>query len=211
MVGVNLDHTNGCVGADPLFNFVLNKKSGRNYPQYALDHLRGEVKSGRYSTYDVVDCLNGKGLKDVTQLEARNLRFRLLKDIPIKGCRVPTPEESGNIVDFLHNTYIAEEFVAGDKKIVISLRTMHKGLAKQERGYDYTITADDQKRFAGTAWQSGRMRGRARQDAIMIVVGDSRTGINTSGFCFWNIMILNADRKAHTILGAMTMDPTDDA
>ena len=61
---------------------------------------------------------------------------------------------------------------------------MNKGLAKQERGYDYTITADNQKRFIGTAWQSGHMCGRARQDAIMIVIDDSHTGINTSGFCF---------------------------
>ena len=88
---------------------------------------------------------------------------------------------------------------------------MHKGMMKQELGYDYTITADDQKRFTGTAWQSGHMRGRAKQDAIMIVVDDIRTGINTSGFCFWDIIILNADRKAHTILWAMTMDPTDEA
>ena len=84
-MGVNLDHTNGCLGADPMLNFVINKLSGRKYPQYALDHLRGEVKSGRYDSYDVVDWLNEKGFKDVTQLEARNLRFCLLKGIPIKG------------------------------------------------------------------------------------------------------------------------------
>ena len=82
----------------------------------------------------MVDWLNEKGFKDVTQLEARNLRFRLLKDITIKGYNVPTSEEAGNIVDCLHNIDIADELVAGDKQSVINLRTMHKGLMKQERG-----------------------------------------------------------------------------
>ena len=99
----------------------------------------------------MVDWLNLKKIKDVTQLEARNLCFRLMKDITIKGYNVPTPEESGNIVDCIHNTDLADELVAGDKQGVINLRTMHKGLMKQERGYDYTITADDKKRFSGTA------------------------------------------------------------
>ena len=44
IVGVNLDHTNGCLGDDSMLNFVINTLSGRKYPQYALDQLRGEVK-----------------------------------------------------------------------------------------------------------------------------------------------------------------------
>ena len=50
------------------------------------------------------------------------------------------------------------------------------------------------------------MRARLIAKGIVIFADDSRSGINTSGFCFWNIMILNQDRKAFCVMGAMTMD-----
>ena len=50
------------------------------------------------------------------------------------------------------------------------------------------------------------MRARVIAKGIVIFADDSRSGITISGFCFWNIMILNQDRKAFCVMGAMTMD-----
>ena len=105
----------------------------------------------------------------------------------------------------MHNEDLAKEIVAGGQDSIINLRTTHEGLKRQERGYDYRMTADDQNRFSGTAWQTGRMRARIRHSGKLAFLDDSRSGISTSGFCFWNIMILNQDRKSQTIMGAMTM------
>ena len=55
------------------------------------------------------------------------------------------------------------------------------------------------------------MRARLKAKGAVIFADDSRSGINTSGFCFWNIMILNQDRKAFCVMGAMTMDASNDA
>ncbi|EJK43672.1 hypothetical protein THAOC_37861 [Thalassiosira oceanica] len=40
---------------------------------------------------------------------------------------------------------------------------------------------------------------------------DSRSGINTSGFCFWNLVIVDADGKVGVVLGAMTMSASAEA
>ena len=54
IVGLKMEHTNDCLGGDDLdMNYVLHKRSGQNYTEHVLNHLRTEVKSGRYSTRDV--------------------------------------------------------------------------------------------------------------------------------------------------------------
>ena len=55
------------------------------------------------------------------------------------------------------------------------------------------------------------MRARLLVSRIKFFVDDSRSGINTSGFCFWNIMIINQYCKSHSVMGDMTMVPSDAA
>ena len=52
--GLKMEHTTGFLGGYELdMNYVLHKRSGQNYTEHVLNHLRTEVKSGRYSTRDV--------------------------------------------------------------------------------------------------------------------------------------------------------------
>ena len=95
------------------------------------------------------------GFKDSTLAEATNLRYRLMKGIPIKGwvdLSKEDPVKMAAMEDYLHNEDLAKEIVAGGQDSIINLRTTHEGLKRQERGYDYRMTADDQNRFSGTAW-----------------------------------------------------------
>ena len=112
----------------------------------------------------------------------------------------PPPPEQGIIEDYLHNTDLANEVTAGGIESLNNLRTVHEGLTQQIEGYDYRLTTDSEHRFSGTSWQTGRMRARLIAKGIVIFADDSRSGINTSGFCFWNIMILNQDRKAFCVM-----------
>ena len=193
-------------------NYALNKRSGlRKYADHVLDHLKIEVKSNRYATKDVQGWLTECGYEDVSYTEATNIRYRLLNDLPFKSYLKSPPSEQGKIEDFLHNTDLSNEIIAGGIESINNLRTVHEGLSKQIKGYDYRMSTDCQKRFSATAWQTGRMRARLKAKGAVIFADDSRSGINTSGFCFWNIMILNQDRKAFCVMGAMTMDASNDA
>ena len=58
----------------------------------------------------------------------------------------------------------------------------------------------------GTSWQTGRMCAQLIAKGAIIFADDSHSDINTSGFCFWNIMILNQGRKVFCVMGTMTMD-----
>ena len=85
--GLNLSHTNPCKGGvDTHMNYALNKRSGlRKYADHVLDHLRTEVKSRRYATKDVQGWLTECGYEGVSYVEATNVRYRLLNDLPFKS------------------------------------------------------------------------------------------------------------------------------
>ena len=213
IVSVNLTHTNGCTGNNELVNKLIKKKSGRNYSDVALTHLRKEVKAGRYTTHDVKSWLIEQGMKDATLKEATNLRYRLLKDMPVKGCTFDEEDsaELGVMEDYLFNEDFAREIKAGGKDSVDNLCIVHKGLKQQVKGYDFRITTDSEKRFTGTAWQTGRMRARLRRYGTIIFLDDSRSGINSSGFCFWNVVVIDEEGRVQTTMGAMTMGASDEA
>ena len=83
---VQLEHTNGCTGGeDENLNALIRQRGGRNYDNVILNILREDVKAGHYGTDDVRSKLVDFGLPDVTLEEATNLRYRLMKDLPIKG------------------------------------------------------------------------------------------------------------------------------
>ena len=213
IVSVNLTHTNGCTGNNELVNKLIKKKSGRNYSDVALTHLRKEVKAGRYTTHDVKSWLIEQGMTDATLKEATNLRYRLLKDMPVKGCSFDEEDsaELGVMVDYLFNEDLAREITAGGKDSEDNLCIVHKGLKQQVKGYDFRITTDSEKRFTGTAWQTGRMRARLRRYGTIIFLDDSRSGINSSGFCFWNVVVIDEEGRVQTTMGAMTMGASDEA
>ena len=113
--------------------------------------------------------------------------------------------------DYLFNEDLANEIKAGDLESVKNLQMLHSGLRCQVKGYDSRITTDSENRFSGTACQTGRMRSRLRRHGRFIFVDDSRSGISSSGFCFWNVCIVDQDRKIQVVMGAMTMNPTNDS
>ncbi|KAL7523383.1 hypothetical protein ACHAXR_000152 [Thalassiosira sp. AJA248-18] len=55
------------------------------------------------------------------------------------------------------------------------------------------------------------MRARCRTKGVLQFLDDSRSGINTSGFCFWNFVIVDQDGRVGTTMGGMTMSPSNDA
>ncbi|KAL7535175.1 hypothetical protein ACHAXR_006322 [Thalassiosira sp. AJA248-18] len=79
--GLCLTHSNGCKGkgSDELINECICNCSGRKYSLMALGYLQiqKEVKSGRYTTDNVLSWLNDQGIADATLEEATNLRYRL--------------------------------------------------------------------------------------------------------------------------------------
>ena len=78
------------------------------------------------------------------------------------------------------------------------------------KGYDSGITTGSEMRFSGTAWQTGHMHCQLSCHGIFILVDDSRSGINTSGFFFWNVVIIDQDFKAHVVKGRMIMSAFND-
>ena len=213
IVSLLLEHTNGCIGYDRLITESVQKRRGRRYTDVVINHLSREIKAGRYSTDDVKDWLIDEGFEDVSLKEATNIRYRLLKELPIKGWKeseIPK-EHMGKMEDYLFNKDLAKEVVAGGKDSVNNLQLVHNGLRGQVPGYDSRITTDTENRFSGTSWQTGRMRSRLRRHGTFIFVDDSRSGINTSGFCFWNICVIDQDRKVQVVMGGMTMSASNEA
>ena len=190
IVSFCFEHTNGCTGCDQLVNKAIRRRRGRNYSDIALAHLSKEVKAGRYSTHDVKSWLIEQGMKDATLEEATNLRYRILKDMPIKGWDYAEADKDSMAVmeDFLFNEDLAREIKAGGADSINNLKLFMGGMTNEVEGFDYRITTDSENRFTGTAWQTGRMRHRLKKYGAFIFLDDSRSGINTSGFCFWNIV-----------------------
>jgi len=213
IVGIDLRHTNGCTGDNELVNKAIKKRRGRNYSDVGLNHLKIEVKAGRYTTHDVKSWLHDQGMKDATLREATNLRYRLMKDMPVKGYEFDEEDSAGlgAMEDYLFNEDLAREVMAGAKESVDNLRIVHKGLKCQVKGYDYRITTDSENRFSGTVWMTGRMRARLRRYGIFLFLDDSRSGINSSGFCFWNVVVINEEGRVYTVMGAMTMGASNEA
>ena len=214
ITSVSLEHTNGCNGGDDQeMIFALRKRAGRTYPDYALAHLRKEVKARRYGTDDVKSWLIQSGFLDATLEEATNLRYRLLNDEPIKNWKPNecSKEEIGQWTDYLHNEDLANEISAGSKDSIDNLLMLHRGLKEEVDGYDSRVTTDSEHRFSGTAWQTGRMRARLLRHGAMIFIDDTRSGVNTSNFCFWNVMVSDHEGKSQTVMGAMTMCASNEA
>ena len=213
IVNLNLEHDNGCSGNDDFMNKLIDKRNGRRYDDNALSHLRSEVKAGRYTTHDVKSWLGDQGMKDATLREATNLRYRLIRDIPIKGYNPKEVDERdiGQMQDFLFNEDLAAEVIAGGQKSIDNMRIVHNGLKRQVKGYDYQVATDSENRFTATGWQTGRMRNRMRRWGVLIFLDDSRSGINTSGFSFWNVMIVDHEYCPQVGMGAMTMSASNEA
>ncbi|KAL7492794.1 hypothetical protein ACHAWT_001821 [Skeletonema menzelii] len=211
LISLNVEHTNGCKGADELVRATTKQLRGRQYSTAEISHLQRECSSGRYSTTNVKDWLIEQGHTDVTLKEATNLRYRLMNNKKIKGCEIPSNEEMGKMTDYLFNYDLKREVIAGGQKSVDNLVCVHQGLSSQIPGYDYRMTTDTEQRFSGTAWQTGRMRRRLRDSGRLIFLDDSRSGINTAGFCFWNVVVVDHNGKVQTVMGAMTMSPTNAA
>lgn len=212
IVSICLDHTNGCKGADPLLDIAINQRRGKTYSNIHLEHLQKEVTKGRYNTRDCQNWLIEQGYTDTTLKEATNIRYRLIKGLPIKGYDPPPSDETyGQILDYLYATDLAAEVTAGGQQSVDNLRLVHNGLKSQIPGYSYRITTDDQRRFSGTVWQTGRMRSRLIRHGKLIFVDDSRSGISTSNFCFWNVVLIDQDGKVQVAMSGMTMSPSNEA
>ena len=107
------------------------------------------MKAGRYSTRDVHGWLKQCGFIDVSNMEATNIGYCLLQDIPVKGWKTPVPDEQGAIEDYPHNTDLALEVSSGGVKSITNLRIFHKGLSKQVDGYYYRLTTDSEDCFSG--------------------------------------------------------------
>lgn len=212
IITLDLEHTNTCKGADELVRATTKQLRGRKYSNTQLAHLKKECMSGRYNTTNVKDWLTDQGHTEVTLKEATNLRYRLMKSMKIQGfVEDPSYQELGKMTDYLINYDLKQEVTAGGQKSVDNLVCVHKGLSSQIPGYDYRMTTDSENRFSGTAWQTGRMRRRLRDSGMIIFLDDSRSGINTAGFCFWNVVVIDHNGKVQTVMGAMTMSPTNEA
>lgn len=221
IVSLNLTHNNGCtMGSDVDMNEAILKRRGRKYDNIFLDSLRREVKSGRYSTYDVRSRLVEAGYKNASLEEATNLRYKILTDKPIKDWVPPPPDESRDdedvaamktMEDYLFNEDLANEIRVGGRESIEKMRLLHEGLKSTSPGYDYRIAKDNEGRFTGTAWQTGRMRGRLAKHGDVLWIDDTRSGVNSSGFAFWNIMIFDSEGKVKFGMGAMTISSEDSA
>jgi hypothetical protein len=62
-------------------------------------------------------------------------------------------------------------------------------------GFSYDIASDSEGRFSGTAWMSGRMRARLAKYGDVLFIDDTRSGVNSSGFSFRNVMIVNSEGR----------------
>jgi len=211
--GLNLVHDNGCTGNDQTINHLVEKRGGRKYPVPVLEHLKCEIQGGRYTTANVQNWLADQGMHHVTLEEATNIRYRIMKNLPIRGWEPKkiSAEDMGPMADYIFNSDLATEVTAGGQDSIDKLCLVHKGLASQVKGYDYRITTDSMSRFTGTSWQTGRMRSRLRRHGRFIFIDDSRSGINTSGFCFWNVIVVDQDFRAQVAMGAMTMHASNEA
>lgn len=97
--------------------------------------------------------------------------------------------------DNLFNKDLVKEVVAEGKDSMNNLQLVHKGLHVQVPGYDYRITTDSENRFSGASWQTGCMRSHLQQHGTFIFVDGSRSHINTSSFCLWNICVIDQDKN----------------
>jgi hypothetical protein len=57
---------------------------------------------------------------------------------------------------------------------------------------------------------SGTMRARLAKFGDVLFLDDTRSGVTSSGFSFWNVMVVNSEGKILYGMGAMTMTHGDD-
>ena len=132
--------------------------------------------------------------------EARNIHYRLLKNLPVKGWDAPERLDEDLIEDFLNCQDLANEFIAGDQESVDNLTLALHGLKLQQHGFDFRLSTDSEGHFSAVSWQTGRMRARARMHGFVLFIDVSKSGISTTGMCFWHIVIANKSNKELTVL-----------
>ena len=101
-----------------------------------IGHLSKEIQSGRYTTADVKTWLIDCGYLNTTMKDAKNLRYRIPKDLPIRGWNIPTPRAAGERDDFLHNSDLARKIVAGGAQSLENLKLVLLGISSQEEDFD---------------------------------------------------------------------------
>jgi hypothetical protein len=216
---VELEHTNGCIsgGDHDDINALIRQCSGRKYNDVVLNSLREDVKASRYGTDDVRSKLVDFGLSDVSLEEVTNLRYRLMKDLPIRGWEGKALDDqlqmdTKSMQDYLFNNDIASEIKAGGQESIKKLQLLYKGLEAVSPGFSYDIAIDSEGRFTGTALMSGRMRARLAKYGDVLFIDDTRSGVTSSGFSFWNVMVVNSEGKIlYAGMGAVTMTHDDNA
>ena len=179
ITGICLEHTGGCLGKDHDMNQAILKRQGRKYDTSVLDLIKSDVISGRYSTSDVQSKLIEVGCREVSLAEATNLRYRLKRGLPIKGWdpkndspNYVSDEEAAEMrtmENYLFNDDLAQELKAGGRDSVRKLDILHKGLKSTDEGYDYKMISNDEGRFTGTAWMTGRMRARLHKNGNVLL------------------------------------------
>lgn len=197
-----LKHTNGCVPS-PTFAAAGERARGFSLDSATIAALKvhyiqvliapgglilrfsgvkDDVVTMKLTYVQVLAKLRKKGFELETR-QARNIRYRLIKGLPVgqKDITAKTTESPDADVelDALFNDELAQEIEVGGAASVQNLIHLHLALKRTRPGYIYDVSKDDVGRFTATAWMTGRQRVRAARDGILLFLDSSRSGINS--------------------------------
>ena len=155
----------------------LRRVRGISLTPQKVAYLRQRVTVYKDSRHQILTYLQQQQVTGANMTYARNLRYRIKRNLPLSG-RVVEEQAAADEkdVDPMFNEEFAEEVQAGGIESVRKLMMLHRELKGRHLGYQYHVSADDQKRFNGTCWQTGRMRARAK-GADLLFLDSSRSGI----------------------------------
>ena len=151
---------------------------------YVCVMWQDDVVTMQLSYFQIMAKLRKVGIILETR-QARNIRYRLVKGLPVgpkDALATPDSMESDLELDALFNDELARELEAGGRESVESLLRLHKELEKTRAGYKFDVSQDDLGRFTATCWMTGRQRVRAARDGILLFLDSSRSGINTVSY-----------------------------